>query len=205
MTDEPITQNEPETNLEKVPTNEQTTEPKVEQHSSDKKWKILVVILAVLLILCGTWIIWGGVPFFPAAAPNDGGSSSQGGGLMIDPNATENLTVVQPPGVAIPGFGKMTIPAYTKELKGINLHNPKKNEGWYYLTYKLCLLDKNGAVSEVLYESQLLPPGQYIQDITMSRGLSPGTYEAVMHVQPYRIADKSPTNNADLRLTIIVK
>jgi len=56
--------------------NEQTTEPKVEQKSSDKKWKILVVILAVLLILCGTWIIWGGVPFFPAAAPNDGGSSS---------------------------------------------------------------------------------------------------------------------------------
>ena len=84
--------------------NEQTTEPKVEQHSSDKKWKILVVILAVLLILCGTWIIWGGVPFFPATTPNDGGSSSQGGGLMIDPNATENLTVVQPPGVSIPGF-----------------------------------------------------------------------------------------------------
>ena len=185
--------------------NEQTTEPKVEQKSSDKKWKILVVILAVLLILCGTWIIWGGVPFFPAAAPNDGGSSSQGGGLTIDPNATENLTVVQHPGVAIPGFGTMTIPAYTKELKGINLYNPEQNEDWYYLTYKLCLLDKNGAVSEVLYESQLLPPGQYIQDITMSRGLSPGTYEAVMHVQPYRIADKSQTNNADLRITIVAK
>ena len=185
--------------------NEQTTEPIVEQKSSDKKLKILVAVMAVLLILCGTWIIWGGVPFFPAAAPNDGGSSSQGGGLMIDPNATENLTVVQPPGVAIPGFGKMTIPAYTKELKGINLHNPTDNEGWYYLTFKLCLLDKNGQVSEVLYESQLLPPGLYIQDITLSRGLAKGTYEAVMQVQPYRIADKSPTNNADLRLTIIVK
>ena len=185
--------------------NEQTTEPIVEQHSSDKKLKILVAVMAVLLILCGTWIIWGGVPFFPAAAPNDGGSSSQGGGLMIDPNATENLTVVQPPGVAIPGFGKMTIPAYTKELKGINLHNPTDNEGWYYLTFKLCLLDKNEQVSEVLYESQLLPPGQYIQDITMSRGLAPGTYEAVMHVQPYRIADKSPTNNMDYIVTIIAK
>ena len=185
--------------------NEQTTEPIVEQKSSDKKLKILVAVMAVLLILCGTWIIWGGVPFFPAAVPNDGGSSSQGGGLMIDPNATENLTYVQPPGVSIPGFGKMTIPAYTKELKGINLHNPTKNEGWYYLTYKLCLLDKDGAVSETLYESQLLPPGQYIQDITMSRGLAPGTYEAVMHVQPYLIADKSPTNNADLRITIVAK
>ena len=185
--------------------NEQTTEPKVEQHSSDKKWKILVGILAVLLILCGTWIIWGGVPFFPAAAPNDGGSSSQGGGLMIDPDAGEYVKPEQAPGVAIPGFGKMTISANTKELKGINLHNPLQNEGWYYLTYRLCLLDKNEQVSEVLYASQLLPPGQYIRDITLSRGLAPGTYDAVMQVQPYRIADKSPTNNADLRMTIIAK
>ena len=86
-------------------------EPKVEQHSSDKKWKILVAILAVLLILCGTWIIWGGVPFFSAFAPNDGGSSSQGGGLVIDPNAGEYVEPEQPPGVTIPGFGTMTIPA----------------------------------------------------------------------------------------------
>ena len=185
--------------------NEQTTEPKVEQHSSDKKWKILVVILAVLLILCGTWIIWGGVPFFPATTPNDGGSSSQGGGLMIDPNAGEYVKPEQPPGVTIPGFGKMTIPANTRELKGIDLYNPTENEGWYYLTFKLCLLDESDQVSEILYESQLLPPGLYIQDITLSRGLAKGTYEAVMQVQPYRIEDNSPTNNADLRLTIIVK
>ena len=182
--------------------NEQTTEPKVEQHSSDKKWKILVAVLAVLLILCGTWILWGGVPFFPAAAPNDGGSSSQGGGLVIDPNAGE---LVKPPGVTIPGFGSMTIPANTKEIRGINLHNPTDNADWYYLTYKLCLLDSNGEVSEVLYESQLLPPGLYLQDITLSRGLASGEYEAVMQVQPYRIADKSPTNSADLRMTIIAK
>ena len=197
MTDEQSTTTEPIT--------EPTTEPKVEHQSSDRKWKILAGILAVLLILCGTWIIWGGVPFFPAAAPNDGGLSSQGGGLMIDPNAGEYVKPEKAPGVTIPGFGKMTIPANTKELKGINLYNPTKNEGWYYLTFKLCLLDKNGEVSEVLYESQLLPPGLYIQDITLSRGLAKGTYEAVMKVQPYRIADKSPTNNADLRITIIVK
>ena len=60
--------------------NEQTTEPIVEQKSSDKKLKILVAVMAVLLILCGTWIIWGGVPFFPATTPNDGGSSSQEAG-----------------------------------------------------------------------------------------------------------------------------
>ena len=197
MTDEQSTTTEPIT--------EPTTEPKNEQPRSDKKWKILAGILAVLLILCGTWIIWGGVPFFPAAAPNDGGSSSQGGGLVIDPNAGEYVAPERAPGVTIPGFGSMTIPANTKELKGINLYNPIENEGWYYLTFKLCLLDKTGEVSETLYESQLVPPGLYLQDITLSRGLAPGEYDAVMKVQPYRIADKSPTNNADLRMTIIVK
>ena len=175
---------------------------KPDENRSDRKWKILVGILAVLLILCGTWIIWGGVPFFPAAAPNDDGSSSQGGGLVIDPNAGE---LVEPPGVTIPGFGSMTIQANTRELLGINLYNPTENEGWYYLTFKLCLLDESDQVSEILYESQLLPPGLYIQDITLTRGLPAGTYDAVMQVQPYRIADKSPTNSADLRMTIIAK
>ena len=183
---------------------EQTKEPTYEQHS-ERKWKILAAVLAVLLVLCGTWILWGGVPFFPAAAPNDGGSSSQGGGLVIDPDAGEYVEPEPTPGVTIPGFGKMTIPVNTKELKGINLHNPIENEGWYYLTYKLCLLDEDEQVSEVLYASQLVPPGQYIQDITLSHGLKAGTYDAVMQVQPYRIADKSPTNNADLRLIIIAK
>ena len=186
-------------------TETQVEEKNTVEKRSDRKWKITVGILAVLLILCGTWIIWGGVPFFPAAAPNDGGSSSQGGGLVIDPNAGEFVEPERAPGVTIPGFGSMTIPANTKELKGINLHNPTKNEGWYYLTFKLCLLDKNGAVSEVLYESQLVPPGKYIQDITLSRGLAKGEYNAVMKVQPYRIADKSPTNNADLKMKIIVQ
>lgn len=179
--------------------------PTTEKNNSETKWKILACILAVLLLLLGgSMIFWGGVPFFPAAAPNDDGSAPQGGGLVIDPNAGEYVKPVVP-GVTIPGFGEMTIPANTKELIGINLHNPKKNEGWYYLTFKLSLLDNNGEVSETLYESQLVPPGQYIQDITLSHGLAPGTYNAVMHVQPYRIADNTPTNNADMRVTIIAK
>ena len=186
-------------------TETQVEEKNTVEKRSDRKWKITVGILAVLLILCGTWIIWGGVPFFPAAAPNDDGSSSQGGGLVIDPNAGEYVEPEQPPGVTIPGFGSMTIPANTKELKGINLYNPIENEGWYYLTFKLSILDEDGNVSETLYESQLVPPGLYLQDITLSRGLAKGEYDAVMKVQPFRIADQSPTNNAELRLIIIAE
>ena len=189
-------------------TNDPINEPvetHVEHQSSDKKWKILVGVLAALLILCGAWIIWGGVPFFPAAAPNDDGSASQGGGLMIDPNAGEFVEPERAPGVTIPGFGSMTIPANTKNLKGVNLYNPDKNAGYYYLTFTLSLLDENGEVSETLYESQLVPPGLYLQEITLSRGLASGKYKAVMFVQPYRIADLSPTNNVDLKFTLNVE
>ena len=182
------------------------TEPNTKEQRSDRKLKIIIVILAVLLILTGgTMIFWGGVPFFSAFAPNNGGSTSQGGGLVVDPNAGEFVKPEQAPGVVVPGFGMLTVPANTKELKGINLHNPIENEDWYYLTFKICLLDANGAVSETLYESQLVPPGLYLQDITISRGLAPGEYNAVMHVQPYRIADRTPTYNADMKMTIIAK
>ena len=185
---------------------EDTKEPKTQEQRSDRKLKIIIVILAVLLILTGgTMIFWGGVPFFSAFAPNNGGSTSQGAGLVVDSNATEYVPPTQAPGVTIPGFGSLTVPANTKEIYGINLYNPIENEGWYYLTYTLCLLDRNGEVSEVLYESQLLPPGLYLKDITLSRGISPGKYAAVMLVQPYRITDKSPTNNANLKFTLIVK
>ena len=184
---------------------DKTEEPKTQEQRSDRKLKIIIVILAVLLLLTGgTMIFWGGVPFFPAFAPNEPGSASQGTGLVVDPNAGEFVKPEQPPGVAIPGFGRLTIPANTKEIVGINLYNPIENEGWYYLTYKLCLLDKNGEVSEVLYESQLIPPNNLVKDIMLSRGLAKGEYDAVMQVQPYRIADLSPTNNANLKLDIIV-
>jgi len=185
---------------------EDTKEPKTQEQNSDRKWKILVVILAVLLLLTGgTMIFWGGVPFFSAFAPNNGGSTSQGTGLVVDPNASEFVVPELPPGVVIPGFGSMIIPANTKNIIGINLYNPIENDGWYYLTFTLCLLDKNGEVLETLYESQLVPPGLYLQDIQLSRGLSKGQYDAVMHVQPYSIGDLTPTNNANINFTIIVK
>lgn len=184
---------------------EDTKEPKTQEQRSDRKLKIIIVILAVLLILTGgTMIFWGGVPFFPAFAPNDAGSASQGTGLVVDPNAGEYLRPEQAPGVAVPGYVSLTFPENTREIIGINLYNPEENEGWYYLTYHLYLVNENGEITETLYESQLIPPGLYVPNITLSRGLPKGEYDAVMHVQPYRIADLSSTNNVNTRLTIII-
>ena len=141
--------------------------------SGKKKWVILLLLL-LLITAAGVFVISGGLTLiFPGLAPGSG-SSPLGGGLVIDPNAGDYVAPELKegePGVAIPGWGSMTIPANTQVLDMVDFHNPIANDGLYYLTFKFCLLNANGEISEVLWESQAVPPGKHIQKITMSRGL----------------------------------
>ncbi|MDE5860923.1 MAG: hypothetical protein K2J36_08390 [Ruminococcus sp.] len=57
----------------------------------------------------------------------------------------------------------------------------------------------------MLYTSGLVDTGLHIQTINIARGLEAGTYDAVIHVQPYRMnGAQTPTNNADMRTQFIV-
>ena len=164
--------------------------------SGRAKWIILlVVIFAVIaaLLIVHPWT-WGADT--PTVPPG-------GGGLIIDSGAGDYVEpTLGPPaqGVAIPGWGAITIPA-NQQTVSVDFYNPEANEGLYYLTYKLSLAD----TGEVLYESNAIPPGKHIQSITLNRALPAGTYDAMIHVQPYRIADETPTNNANMKTTLIVK
>ncbi|MBQ1180334.1 MAG: hypothetical protein IIX51_07190 [Methanocorpusculum sp.] len=175
--------------------------------SGKKKWIVLFLLL-LLIAAAGVFVISGGLTLIFPGLAHGSGSSPLGGGLVIDPNAGDYVAPEAPKqeqGVAIPGWGSMTIPANTQVLDMVDFHNPIANDGLYYLTFKFCLLNANGEISEVLWESQAVPPGKHIQKITMSRGLPAGTYDAVVHVQPYRMSDQSPTNSANMRTTLIVK
>lgn len=123
--------------------------------------------------------------------------------LEIDPNAGALITPTPAPtepGVAIPGWGSMTIPAGVTEVQTA-LQNPEANAGWYYLTFELRLKDTD----EVIFTTGLIPPGQYCNQVTLNRALEKGEYAAIIHVQPYRISDQSPTNNADMETVLIVE
>ena len=88
----------------------------------------------------------------------------------------------------------------------VDFYNPVENEGYYYLTFELRILDDSDEGYEVIYSSQLVPSGKHIQQITLSRALEAGEYEAVVHVQPYKMDEaQTPTNNADMKTTLIVK
>lgn len=132
-----------------------------------------------------------------------------GVGLEIDPNAGEYVEPEREEtpskGVAIPGWGSITIPANQKEVT-VDFMNPDANKDLYYLTFELRLLDNSEKGYESLYKSGLVTPGLHIQKIELSRVLQAGEYDAVVHVQPYKMdEDRTPTNNADMKTKLIVK
>lgn len=89
------------------------------------------------------------------------------------------------------------------------LKNPEANADWYYLTFEMRLPivdEETGAEGyEVIFTTGLIPPGQYCNKITLTRALEPGEYNVILHVQPYRISDMTPTNNADAETLLIVE
>lgn len=165
---------------------------------------IAMAIIILILLAIIAYLILGGTDK-PGAqkseiAPTPTAEALQ---LEIDPNAGELITPTPAPtepGVAIPGWGSITLPAGVTEAAA-SLRNPEANAGWYYLTFELRLKDTD----EVLFTTGLVPPGQYCNAVTLTRALEPGEYAAVVHVQPYRISDQSPTNNADMETILIVQ
>lgn len=182
------------------------TGARVDKNASSKKNKGLIVILIVIILLLVALL--GVLLFGKSNDPADDGGG--GVGLTVDPNAGEYVAPEveeQAPsqGVAIPGWGSITLPPDTTEIT-VDFFNPEQNAELYYLTFELRLPDDSEQGYEVLYTSGLVEPGKHIQKITLSRGLSAGTYNAVIHVQPYRMDEaKTPTNNADMKTELIVQ
>ena len=178
--------------------------------------KIVVAVLATALVLSlgfgglmvgslvtgdYSFLVWLGIG-------TPGGSSGDGeGGLKIDTNAGDYVVPVVDskvePNVAIPGWGRITLPANTEYVTSVDFYNPEENEGLYYLTFELRLLTDDGSYLS-LNKTDAVPPGKHIQSITLSQPLDRGTYSAVIHVQPYRMSDETPTNNANLKTTLVV-
>ena len=176
-----------------------------------KKKKKLLILLLIFLIVVIAGCIFGFMKMSGNKEASDSGSTAASVGLTIDENAvakveTQDESSESEPGVAIPGWGSITIPAGETEITSVDFYNPEANEGYYYLTFELRIPDDSSEGYEVIYASQLVPPGQHLQKITLSRPLEAGEYDAIVHVQPYRMDEaQTPTNNADMETTLIVE
>ena len=173
----------------------------------------LIVLLALLAVTVGlfVWQNQSANRGAPEATLSPTVEPSPTVELQIDPNAGELVTPTPAPtepGVAIPGWGSITLPAGVTEA-ATTIKNPEANEGWYYLTFEMRLPtvdEETGEESyEVLFTTGLIPPGQYCNQVTLTRALEPGEYNVILHVQPYRMSDKTPTNNADTETVLIVE
>lgn len=168
--------------------------------------KRAILLILLIFLVCG---IVTGIRCLRRENTVSNRDSGGGVGLVIDPNeedsvSHENADTAEQ-GVAISGQESMTIPANKKEI-AVDFYNPQENEGLYYLTFELRLYNNNEQGYEVLYASGLVEPGKRINRITLSRELEKGVYEAVIHVQPYRMnEERTLTNNADMRIRLIVK
>ncbi len=174
-----------------------------------EKWWIILLIVLFCLIL---GIRIGKLPsgnIKPCNFTQNAATSVGGVGLALDPDAEAlhpaDIENTKEQGVTISGRDDMTFPAGQREIT-VDFYNPEENEGLYYLTFELRLYDDQEQEYEVLYTSGLVEPGKHIRTIMLSHALESGVYTAVIHVQPFRMnAQRSITNNADIKINLIVK
>lgn len=162
---------------------------------------ILLIALCLLVAVFAALLFRELTPQSAAGTPVLGLTEASAPGL--DPDAAEDTPApeAEEPGITIPGWGSVTIAADTADVT-VDLYNPEENEGLYYLTFQLILADSG----EVLYSSGLVPPGEHIRRITLSRPLAAGQYGAIIFVQPYTVeAEPKATNNANMETVLIVQ
>lgn len=171
---------------------------------------ILLLAAWMIGILWGIWLM-GRRNFCEdqRRAPVSGPQANSGVELVIDPDAEDGLSHenrgLSEQNVVISGCDRMTFSAAGKE-QTVHFENPEENAKKYYLTFELRLYDSGGQDYEVLYTSGLVEPGKCIERIELSRRLAEGVYNAVVHVQPYRMDEnKTPANNVDMRIRLIVE
>lgn len=159
-----------------------------------KKRKLLVGLL--ILLLCAVIAVLAYLLWKNSAEDLE---TVNGGGVTIEPIGGEIRDDL--PGVVIPGWGAMTLPAGETEAE-TPLYNPEGNEGYYDLSFTLTL-DETG---EELFATGKVAPGYQCSKVTLNRALEAGEYEATLLVQPYLQSDPdTQLNRANVSLKLIVK
>lgn len=113
-----------------------------------------------------------------------------------DPPETERAGDV--PVAKIPGYGALEFQAGTT-TQAVSFVNPEENTCYFALTLRL-------ADGTVLYQSQLIPPGKGIYEITLNQPLEAGEYEgARLQYRCFSLEDgQTEYNGANLNLTLRV-
>lgn len=167
---------------------------------------LLIVICILLLVILGliAFIFLGRKPSV-SNVPGPGTNLEIETGVE-DTEKKKETKAGSAPNIVMPGWGTITVKADSTEID-VPFKNPDANEGYYYMTFALMI--ENGEAEggyETLYQSGLVEPGKFLNTITLSRPIPPGTYEAIVHIQPYTMDDsRTATNNGNVKIKLIAE
>ncbi len=155
-------------------------------------WLFLLLLIFALLLLslsfCGRSDAPAGTdasePWAPTIDQHIGETSSEAASSV--------------PQIKIAGFSDWHIRAGETENLPISLTNPEGNP--CYFSFSIVLTDTD----EAIYQSDMVPPGESIWQVTTSRPLPAGTYQAVVHITTNELTTGRAMNDAKLNLTISV-
>ena len=165
----------------------------------EKKKRIIVIVLAVVVVALAVILI-----FTLSKEPESSNTNPQdtNSDFIIDPNAGDGVTVTETPqkadSIKIPGYPSITIAANTPNVT-MALLNPEGNP--CYFKFEIVLKDSG----ETIYESQFVPPGKTITDVTLTRGLSEGEHPATIKISTVALDQKTPLNGANVETVLIAK
>ncbi|MCL2291643.1 MAG: hypothetical protein LBH62_08300 [Nitrososphaerota archaeon] len=130
--------------------------------------------------------------YFIITTQNHDNSGHDKSGFVLDENA-KNYTGADPisrsgdvPGIKIPGYDTVTLPANTKNVKMILL-NPEGNP--CYFTFELIVK------GETYYLSNLVEPSKCIEDLTLTKPLAKGEYKATLQIRAYSLDENYTVMN----------
>jgi hypothetical protein len=101
------------------------------------------------------------------------------------------------PGIAIPGYKSITVAANKKDVK-VNFQNPEGNPCYFEISLLL------GDGTEI-YKSKMIEPGKGLYDISLSKALEPGEYDAVVKYDTFSLDGLAPMNGAEVKITLIAQ
>ena len=172
----------------------------IEEEKKKKRKKPLIIIIIVILVIAAAGAVlyfnWGNWFGSNPATPDTNSD------FVIDPNAGDGSVPTQAPqkaeSIQIPGYPSITIAANTPNVT-MALLNPEENP--CYFKFEIVLKDSG----ETIYESQYVPPGKTITDVTLTRGLSEGEHPATIKISTVALDQKTPLNGANVETVLIAK
>ncbi len=154
-----------------------------------------LLVFLILLLGIGIWQLLPTIPNIPDAYVTDMEPWS--------PDIQDNLGKQNDKqkseigSIEVKGFSKWHVPAGQKDNLTIALENPASNR--CYFTFIITLDDTD----EVLYQSKMVPPGEGIYQITLSKPLEAGKYNVTVHIRTNEVETGAEMNSAEIKAVII--